>query len=84
MVRVAAPVEGYSIHVFTRDEHPPAHVHVKKDGSIIKILLGENGVEYDSYKRSRPSMRMKNRALEIVADNLDACWEKWKAYHERR
>jgi len=83
MVRVVAPIEGYALLVYVRDEHPPAHVHVKKGPSFIKILLGEDSVEYHSYKGPRPSERVKKRALEIVSDNLDACWAMWREYHER-
>jgi len=41
--------EGYRVMVYTRDEHPPAHVHVAKSASTIRALLHADGVEYDSY-----------------------------------
>jgi hypothetical protein len=76
-----APIDGFTVLVYTRDEHPPAHVHVRKDGSDIRVLLGEASVEYHSYKGARPSERARRRALEIVAENLNACWAKWREVH---
>lgn len=73
-------IESYLVMVYTRDEHPPAHVHVEKAGSNIKITLGENAVEVHSYK-GRPSGREIRRAAEIVAKHLAECWTIWKEYN---
>ncbi len=73
-------IEGYRVVVYTRDEHPPAHVHVEKTGSTIKIMLGENAVEVHSYK-GEPSRREIRRAAEIVAEYLAQCWAIWKEYN---
>jgi Domain of unknown function (DUF4160) len=83
MPQAIAPIDGYAVLVYTRDEHPPAHVHVRKDRGFIKILLGKDSVEYHSCKGARASGRVKNRALEIVSENLDACWAMGKEYHEQ-
>lgn len=74
-------VEGYRVMVYTRDEHPPAHVHVHKDGSVIKLILGEDMLEYHSFKGDQPSSREVKRAMFIVADNLAACWTTWRMHH---
>jgi hypothetical protein len=41
MPQVIAPIDGYMVLVFVSHEHPPPHVHVRKDGSAMKILLHE-------------------------------------------
>lgn len=74
-------VEGYQIKVYTRDEHPPAHVHVEKNGSKIKVMLYEDAVEYHSYKGDIPSDREIRRATEIVAEHLAKCLTVWRKYH---
>jgi hypothetical protein len=66
--------------VYVRDEHPPAHVHVEKAGSKIKIILGQNAVEVHSYKGD-PSDREIACAAQIVADHLAQCWTTWKKYN---
>jgi hypothetical protein len=68
--------------VYTRDEHPPAHVHVEKSGSKLKILLDDDTVEYHSYKGAKPSERQIRRATEIIAEHLSDCWSIWRTYHE--
>ena len=73
-------IEGYLVKVYTRDEHPPAHVHVEKAGSTIKVMLGENEVEVHSYK-GNPTGAEIRRAAEIVAQHLEQCWKTWKAYN---
>ncbi len=67
--------------VYTRDEHPPAHVHVAKDASTIRVLLHAESVEYDSYDGAIPKPQERKRAVEIVAENFEACWKLWSKYH---
>jgi len=74
-------VEGYKVMVYTRDEHPPAHVHVEKNGSKIKVLLYEDAAEFHSYKGDKPSEPQAKRATEIVAEHLADCWSVWRTYH---
>jgi len=75
-------VDGYSVHVYTRDEHPPAHVHVEKAGAKMKIMIRVDDVEYHSYKGREPRASERDRATEIVAELLDECWATWRAYNE--
>jgi hypothetical protein len=74
-------VEGYQVMVYTRDEHPPAHVHVEKNASKIKVLLHDDAAEYHSHKGTEPSNREIRRATEIVAEHLADCWIVWRTYH---
>ena len=76
-------VEGFIVHVYTRDEHPPAHVHVEKAGAKMKIMIRVDEVEYHSYKGREPRASERARATEIVAELLDECWVTWRAYNER-
>jgi hypothetical protein len=50
-------VEGFIVHVYTRDEHPPAHVHVEKAGAKMKIMIRVDEVEYHSYKGRERGLR---------------------------
>ncbi len=75
-------VEGYRVMVYTRDEHPPAHVHVAKNASTIRVLLHADSVEYDSYDGASPKAPERKRAVEIVAEHFDPCWTMWRKYHE--
>ena len=77
-------VDGYKVHVYTRDEHPPAHVHVEKSGTKIKILIRSDEVEYHSYKGRKPKASERDRAAEIVAELLDECWAMWRTYNDRK
>ena len=83
MPKVGDEIDGYQVKVYTRDEHPPAHVHVEKAGAKMKIVLGEDEVEYHSFKGREPSEREIGRAVEIVAERLGACWIVWRRCHER-
>jgi Domain of unknown function (DUF4160) len=74
-------VEGYQVMVYTRDEHPPAHVHVEKNGCKIKVLLHDDAAEYHSYKGVQPNEREIRRATAIVAEHLTDCWTAWRTYH---
>ena len=83
VVRVVAPVEGYDVVVFTRGEHPSGSRSCQEGPKPHEdSCSAKDSAAYDSYKGERPSERMKKRALEIVGENLDACWAKWKAHHE--
>jgi hypothetical protein len=73
--------EGYSVLIYTRGEHPPAHVHVEHCGSKIKIIIYEDAVEYHSFKGAIPKNSEVKKALEIVAQNLAICWIVWRKYN---
>ena len=70
---------GFRI-VIHKDDHPPAHVHVIKDGEVIIQLCGQSGRpeilrEYGSTNADvRKSMR-------IVEDQQEYLLERWKEIH---
>lgn len=68
---------GFKIMVYT-DDHDPAHVHIKKNGKYIRVIL--ESVELMDEK-SYFSSKDTKAALQLVADNLQACWDKWNEYY---
>jgi hypothetical protein len=74
MPRVVA-VRGYAVKVFT-DDHGPAHVHVLKDGILLKISL--EPLAFVSARYGRPSEREKRNAVAVVQEHLEACWVVWR------
>jgi hypothetical protein len=72
--RVVA-VRGYAVKVFT-DDHGPPHVHVLKDGILLKISL--EPVAFLSAKYGRPSEHVKRDAVAVVRRHLEACWVVWR------
>ena len=68
-------VRGYAVKVFT-DDHGVPHVHVFRDGILLKITL--DPVAVVSAKYGRPSERMKREAIAVVEENLGLCWTVWR------
>lgn len=72
---------GFRVVIYTRDEHPPAHVHVWKAGGEIVIHLGG--------PRALPSLREVNgmpkrdarRALHLVTEYQVVLLARWKEIH---
>ena len=67
---------GYKFIIFTND-HPPAHVHVKKAAGGAKVRL--ETVEIAEYKGLTPGqLRQIHR---IVEENRDYLMQKWYEIH---
>ena len=69
-------VGGYQFIIFTSD-HPPAHVHVRRDGKLAKVSLenvifdrtgGFNGGE-------------QSRILEIIRDHREFLLAEWDRFY---
>lgn len=71
-------VRGYVVKVFT-DDHGTPHVHVLKDGVLLKITL--KPVAFVSAKYGRPSERVKREALAIVQEHREACLAVWRSIY---
>jgi hypothetical protein len=69
--------EGYKIIVFVND-HPPPHVHVRKNGAQIKVML--TPISYSS-ARGEPAPQQVRRAVELVSEHLAACLAVWEKHH---
>ena len=76
-------VDGFSVRVYTRGEHRPAHVHVEKAGTRMKIIIRPGEVEYHSHKGRVPTRVEKQRAMAIVAGIVDECLVVWYRLNER-
>jgi hypothetical protein len=68
-------VRGYAVKIFT-DDHGPPHVHVLKDGILLKISL--EPVAFLSAKYGRPTEHVKRDAISVVQEHLAACWMIWR------
>ena len=76
---VVVRVGSFKVVIFT-DDHPPAHVHVVRGRSAIRILLGNNEVILDQI-HGRPKRADVMRAKKIVLDHLADCWRAWRKYY---
>jgi DNA-directed RNA polymerase specialized sigma subunit len=73
--------DGYRVGVFTRNEHPPPHVHVRRAGTIIAIRISLSGAEYRDSGGRDPTDREIRRAVQIVKERLQDCLFAWNKYH---
>lgn len=81
---------GFSIHVLTRDEHPPPHVHVfngdRPTGPNCRVKLGgsgdvgDPGLEPVFWDVSGPEFSMQEawEAVELVKRYREECWKVWR------
>lgn len=69
-------VGGYQFIIFTSD-HPPAHVHVRREGKLAKVLLDPVAFEriggFNSGEQSK--------ILEIVRDHQDFLLAEWRGQY---
>lgn len=64
--------------IYTRDEHPPAHVHVRKAGGEAVIYLGDENSR-PSVKENRGMSRAEiKRALRITGENQELLLAEWE------
>ncbi|HEY9723118.1 MAG TPA: hypothetical protein V6D47_14000 [Oscillatoriaceae cyanobacterium] len=94
-LRAGVKSAGLSIHILNADEHPPAHAHVvlgnnPRTGPYCKVKLGGTGdvgdptqppVLWEVYGLSKADAR---RAVELVEQHLDVCWQQWRRHHGNR
>ncbi len=72
--------KGYHVVVYSAD-HPPPHVHVRKDGANVRVLLLQGGVKLHSVKGKLPAAKIRKAGL-ICNDHLDDCWRVWRSLYE--
>lgn len=73
--------DGYQVRVYTRNEHPPPHVHVVRAGTTIAVCISLSSAEYRDWSGRPPSYREIKRAVEIVKERLQDCLFAWNDYH---
>lgn len=68
--------------IFTRDEHEPAHVHVKHPDGFLVILLDETSRSGKLREKSRNLKSVDVRdAIRIVNENFDLLLDAWERIH---
>lgn len=65
-------VDGYQFIIFTSD-HPPAHIHVRRDGKLAKVLL--DSIEFERTGGFNAGERGK--ILELVHEYHDLLLAEW-------
>lgn len=71
---------GFEVRIYTLD-HPPPHVHVAKDGAIVKVELATcQAVEIVG----RISDRDVRRAERLVSQHVELLKSEWERIHAGR
>jgi hypothetical protein len=72
-------VDGFSLRVFTFD-HGPAHVHVFRYGSELRVYLDSNRAP--ERVSGRLTASDERRAIRLVAEHREKLLSFWRRYHE--
>jgi hypothetical protein len=67
-----------------RDEHPPAHVHVESSKYSVRIDISGTDpiiVKRGKKRRITTTAASDQRALQLVAENLELCKQTWRNVH---
>ncbi len=76
--------DGFTVIIYTRDEHEPPHVHVfKAEGEAI-INLGDEDTLSEIDKVYDMSLKDARKALGIVEDNLEHLQTRWNEIWRQR
>jgi hypothetical protein len=71
--------DGFEVVIFTRDEHPPPHVHVFHAGELIVIEL-----EPMTVRESRMKPRTAAKAWLLVAGKRGELLQQWDHIWRRK
>ncbi len=71
--------KGFQVVIFSND-HPPAHVHVRRSGKVARIRLEP----VEALHNHGFNTRELGNILTIVQDNQDVLLEAWDSIHESR
>ncbi len=71
--------DGYRFKIYPND-HPPAHVHVRKAENVARVSLESIEVLSSEGFNSRELSRI----MEIVGDHQAELLEMWDTFHESR
>jgi hypothetical protein len=71
---------GFIVRIYTHDHEPP-HVHVFRDGAVVKVSLGDE--DTDSEVMEVRAMRDPDvvRAVRIVEANWREFLQRWEEIH---
>ncbi len=72
---------GFRVVIYTRDEHPPAHVHVWRAEGEVVIRLGDRNDLPDVREVNGMPRRDVRRALDLVTNNQEMLLARWEEIH---
>jgi hypothetical protein len=76
-------VDGFAVRVNIVEDGEGPHVHVVKGGREYRVrLLRGDAILLTMGGREKVTRAEARRAVEIVRENLLACWAEWKKWHE--
>ncbi len=72
--------DGFEVRIYTHDHEPP-HVHVLRDGAVVKVSLGDadTGSEIMEVRAMRDPDVV--RAVRMVESNWREFLERWEEIH---
>jgi hypothetical protein len=65
---------GFLLMVYNND-HPPAHVHVKRDEWNVRVFLADLS---SNVKSGNPTASELRAAEAVVAENRSKCYKAWR------
>ena len=72
---------GFRVVIYTRDEHPPAHVHVWKAGGEAVFQLGGEAELPSLREVNGMPKRDARRALDLVTAHQESLLARWEEIH---
>lgn len=76
-------VDGFAVRVNIVEDGDGPHVHIVKGGREYRVQLLSNDAKLMTMGgREKTTRAEARRAVEIVRDNLVACWTEWKKWHK--
>jgi hypothetical protein len=71
---------GFSVRIYTHDHDPP-HVHVFRDGAVVKVTLGDEDTPAEVLEVRGMRDPDVIRAVRIVDANWRDILERWDTIH---
>lgn len=67
----------FVLRVHLRNEHPPPHVHVYFDGTVVRVSL------YDLEIMDNVKTHVPKQLFDAVGKHRERCLEEWQRLNER-
>lgn len=79
---LVANEDGFQLHVWPAD-HPPPHVHVRKNRDEIRVEIGMPGVAPPRWMSHTGGLLAADVrfAIQLVQKHQSACLTKWRLFH---
>ncbi len=73
---------GFTVLIHVRDEHLPAHVHVRTSEGECRVLIGDAFTRPTLWDVTRGmDLRTARQAERLVIKHQGRCLETWRAFH---